>query len=171
MGAKLDTLPLYFKKSFNLGWHKETQKSYAACVHFICIRNLNIWILTKCLENLVTLRKYLGTIITSQKLYSRQLASYHSVRNILLSRVLSKNFKLQTGHTRNYNLTCRFLGAKLGLSLRGTNGGCVRYEIEMLGRTLLPSRCSKQTNYQKLTAGSRSEFTSLFHYNLYIRFD
>jgi hypothetical protein len=65
------------------------------------VQNHDIKIADRCFENVVQFR-YLGTTVTNQNLIQEEIkrrlnsgnACYHSVRNLLSSRLLSKNIKI-----------------------------------------------------------------------------
>jgi hypothetical protein len=65
-------------------------------------QNYDIKIANRCFENVVQFR-YLGTTVTNQNLIQKEIkcrfnlsnACYHSVQNLLFSRLLSKNIKIR----------------------------------------------------------------------------
>jgi hypothetical protein len=61
--------------------------------------------------------KCLGTTITNQNSIRKEIKStlksgnacYHSVQNLLSSRLLTKNVKIKISYVQNYHFTCYFV--------------------------------------------------------------
>jgi hypothetical protein len=78
-----------------------------------------IKVVNRCIENTAQFR-YLGTTITKQNLIQEEIkrrlnsgnACYHSVQNLLSTRLLSKN---KNQNIQNYSFTCDSVCVKLGL--------------------------------------------------------
>jgi PP-loop superfamily ATP-utilizing enzyme len=107
-------------KEVGLEVNAEKSKYILLSRHQNAGRNHDINLGNRCLEN-VEQFKYLGTNVTNQNLIQEDIkkslnscnACYHSVQNLLSSRLLSKNVKIRIYRTLFCLWFC--MGVKLGL--------------------------------------------------------